>query len=214
MTRVLSTRELNRALLARQLLLKRSPLSVPKALEQIAGIQNQYAPSAYVRLWSSLRKFAMGDLDRLLTQRKVVQGTLMRSTIHLVSARDWWRFAEGIGPSRQDWWQQVWGKEFPRQDMDTVAAKLTRELAGRPWLRKELDALLRAHGSRRGPAGPRAQNPDPARGVSVVGVQHQDASLGGHLPGRWLCCRELADRPVRGTGEPALHALRTADSRS
>jgi len=147
MTRVLTQRALNRSLLARQLLLKRSPLSVPKALEQIAGIQNQYAPSAYVRLWSSLRKFALGDLDRLLTQRKVVQGTLMRSTIHLVSARDWWRFAEGIGPSRQDWWQSTWGKEFPRQDMDTIATKLTRELAGRPWLRKELDALLRAHGS-------------------------------------------------------------------
>jgi hypothetical protein len=146
-TRVLATRELNRALLARQLLLKRSPLSVPKALEQIAGIQNQYAPSASIRLWSCLRKFALGDLDRLLTQRKVVQGTLMRSTIHLVSARDWWGFAEGIGPSRQDWWQSTWGKEFPRQDMDTVAAKLARELAGRPWLRKELDALLRAHGS-------------------------------------------------------------------
>ena len=147
MTRVLTQRELNRALLARQLLLKRSPLSVPKALEQIAGIQNQYAPSAYVRLWSSLRKFAMGDLDRLLTQRKVVQGTLMRSTIHLVSARDWWGFAEGIGPSRQDWWRSTWGKEFPRQDMDTVAAKLTRELAGRSWPRKELDPLLRAHGA-------------------------------------------------------------------
>jgi len=146
-TRVLTTRELNRALLARQLLLKRSPLSVPKALEQIAGIQNQYAPSAYVRLWSSLRKFALGDLDRLLTQRKVVQGTLMRSTIHLVSARDWWGFAEGIGPSRQDWWQSTWGKEFPRQDMDTVATRLIMELAGRPWLRKELDALLRTHGS-------------------------------------------------------------------
>ncbi|MGH2483200.1 MAG: winged helix DNA-binding domain-containing protein [Candidatus Limnocylindria bacterium] len=147
MTRVLTQRELNRALLARQLLLKRSSPSVPKALEQIAGIQNQYAPSAYVRLWSSLRKFAMGDLDRLLNQRQVVQGTLMRSTIHLVSARDWWGFAEGIGPSRQDWWQSTWGKEFPRQDMDTVAATLTKELAGRPWPRKELDALLRAHGS-------------------------------------------------------------------
>jgi hypothetical protein len=88
----------------------------------------------------------MGDLDRLLSQRKVVQGTLMRSTIHLVSARDWWGFAEGIGPSRQDWWQSTWGKQFPRQGMDTVAAKLTKELA-QPWLRKVLDALLRAHGS-------------------------------------------------------------------
>jgi len=81
--RVLSSRQLNRALLARQLLLKRSALSVPRALERIGAIQAQYAPSSYVRLWTSLSRFEMADLDRLLEQRKVVQGTLMRSTIHL-----------------------------------------------------------------------------------------------------------------------------------
>jgi hypothetical protein len=144
-TRVLTQRELNRSLLARQLLLERSPLSVPKALEQMAGIQAQYAPSSYVRLWSCVRRFAMGDLDRLLEQRKVVQGTLMRSTIHLVSARDYWRFAEGIGPSRQEWWRQTWGKEFSRAEMDRIAARLDTELTGRSWPRKELDSLMRSH---------------------------------------------------------------------
>ncbi len=60
--RVLSTRELNRALLARQLLLERSPLPLPRVLEQVAGLQTQYAPSAYVApassrraAWSSVR---------------------------------------------------------------------------------------------------------------------------------------------------------------
>jgi hypothetical protein len=147
MTRVLTQRELNRALLARQLLLKRSSLSVPRALEQMAGIQAQYAPSSYVRLWTNLRRFALGDLDRLLERRKVVQGTLMRSTIHLVSARDYWRLAEGIGPSRQDWWHQTWGREFQRAEMDRIATRLDAELTGRRWPRKELDALMRSHSS-------------------------------------------------------------------
>ena len=49
--RVLSQRELNRALLARQLLLERVDLPLPRALERIGGIQNQYAPNAYIRLW-------------------------------------------------------------------------------------------------------------------------------------------------------------------
>jgi hypothetical protein len=143
--RVLTARELNRALLARQLLLERSTLSVPRALEQIGGIQAQYAPSSYVRLWTNLRRFQMADLDRLLEQRKVVQGTLMRSTIHLVSAADYWPIAEGIGPSRQEWWHRTFGKEFSRAEIDRIAVRLDEELAGRVWPRKELDNLMRSH---------------------------------------------------------------------
>ena len=143
--RVLSARELNRALLARQLLLNRSTLSVPRLLEQIGGIQAQYAPSSYVRLWTNLKRFAMADLDRLLEQRKVVQGTLMRSTIHLVSAADYWPIAEGIGPSRQEWWHRTFGKDFSREEIDRVAARLDKELAGRVWPRKELDEQMRSH---------------------------------------------------------------------
>jgi len=143
--RILTPLDLNRALLARQLLLKRSSLSVPRALERIGGIQAQYAPSSYVRLWTNLRRFAMRDLDRLLEQRKVVQGTLMRSTIHLVATRDYWAFAEGIGPSRQEWWHQTFGKEFSRKEIDRIAAKLDARLAGRTWPRKKLDELMRSH---------------------------------------------------------------------
>ena len=100
-SRVLTQRELNRALLARQLLLERSSLPLPRALERIGGIQAQYAPSMYLGLWSRLRDFRRDALTRALERRTVVQATLMRSTIHLVSARDYWPLADGVrGPRR------------------------------------------------------------------------------------------------------------------
>lgn len=79
--RVLSTRELNRALLARQLLLERSSLPLTKAIERIGGLQTQYAPSGYIGLWSRLQDLSREDLTRALERRRVVQATLMRATI-------------------------------------------------------------------------------------------------------------------------------------
>ena len=105
--RVLSTRELNRALLARQLLLERSSLPLTRALERVAGLQSQYAPSAYIGLWTRLRDFRREALSQALEERRVVQGTLMRVTIHLVSARDYPLFTEGIRKSRREWWLRV-----------------------------------------------------------------------------------------------------------
>jgi hypothetical protein len=105
--RVLTQRELNRALLARQLLLDRAKLPVPRAVERIGGIQNQYAPNAYIRLWSCLERFGRDDLTRALKRRSVIQGTLMRETIHIVSRRDYPLFAAGIRRSGQEWWRSV-----------------------------------------------------------------------------------------------------------
>lgn len=146
--RVLTERELNRALLARQLLLRRSRLPLARVLEQVAGLQTQYAPSAYIRLWSSLERFQLAQLTRALEQRRALQGTLMRSTIHVVSARDYWRFAEGIGPSRQAWWLRTNATELGEDvGLDAVATQLRSELAGQTSHRNELDELLRSHGS-------------------------------------------------------------------
>jgi DNA glycosylase AlkZ-like len=145
--RVLTVRELNRALLARQLLLERSRLPLVRVLERLAGIQAQYAPSTYIRLWSSMEGFQLDDLTRALERRQAIQGTLMRSTIHVVSARDYWHFAEGIGPSRQEWWLRTHGKGSPEVDLDEIAAKLRSELGGRTWRGNELDSLLRRRGS-------------------------------------------------------------------
>ena len=146
--RVLTTRDLNRALLARQLLLERSRLPLARALERVGGLQAQYAPSAYIALWTRLERFRLGDLTRALERKRAIQGTLMRSTIHVVSARDYWLFADGVGPSREAHWLRVHRKEGGEgADVGAVRERLRRELAGRVWRRSELDELLREHGS-------------------------------------------------------------------
>jgi hypothetical protein len=143
----LSRRRLNRALLARPLLLERSRMPIGLALQRVGGLQAQYAPSPYIRLWSMLERFELSDLTRALEKRRAVQGTLMRSTIHVVSPRDYWRFSAGIGPARQEWWLRAWKLEERGLDLDSVARTLRGELAGRSWHRKDLDALLRGKGS-------------------------------------------------------------------
>jgi hypothetical protein len=86
------------------MLLGRSGASLPRSLERMAGLQAQYAPSMYIGLWSRLQAFERGALERALERRTVVQGTLMRSTIHLVSRRDYWPLAVAVREGRREWW--------------------------------------------------------------------------------------------------------------
>jgi hypothetical protein len=86
--RVLSTLQLNRALLARQLLLRRRRIAPLAAVEHLVGIQSQAPRAAYVGLWTRVARFRPEALERLLLDRDVVRVALMRSTIHLVSARE------------------------------------------------------------------------------------------------------------------------------
>lgn len=143
--RVLTTRELNRALLARQLLLERAKIGVPRTLERIAGIQAQYAPSAYVGLWSRLDGFSHGTLTRALERRTAVQGTLMRSTIHLVSRGDYWAFAAGTRAARQESQLRADPKALEGIDLEALADLVRSELRGRVRHRDELLELVRPH---------------------------------------------------------------------
>jgi Winged helix DNA-binding domain len=140
--RTLTRRELNRALLARQLLLERSQLPLPRALEQVAGIQAQYAPSAYVGLWSRLAGFERRVLTDALVARTVVQATLMRMTIHLVSREDFWPFALAVRESRRAQWLRTRPVPISARAIAGTARKVRRELSGgREIRRSELDAL-------------------------------------------------------------------------
>jgi hypothetical protein len=131
--------------LARQLLLERARLPLTGAIERMAGVQAQYAPSAYIGLWSRLEGFALGDLTRALERRRVVQGTLMRMTIHIVSARDHPLFAAGTRASRREWWLRSHRRRVGEVDMGAVAALVREALAGGPRHRDELVELLRPH---------------------------------------------------------------------
>ncbi|TML13073.1 MAG: winged helix DNA-binding domain-containing protein [Actinobacteria bacterium] len=151
MTRVLTERELNRALLARQLLLERAKTPLPRALERIGGIQAQYAPSMYIGLWSRLEGFERDQLTRALKRKTVVQGTLMRTTIHLVSKRDYWPFTVGIRRRRREHW--VRAHKADRKKIEAAARKAKPHLAKEPLSQSELDALLQADAATRNGVG-------------------------------------------------------------
>jgi hypothetical protein len=137
--RVLTGRELNRALLARQLLLHRTRTSLPRALERMAGIQAQYAPAMYLGLWSRVEGFRRADLTSALERRTVVQGTLLRSTIHLVSAADYWPFAIAVREARREWWRRVQAKGLTEPDLVAPMQRLRARLAAGPVTQAELD---------------------------------------------------------------------------
>lgn len=143
---VLSQRALNRALLARQLLLERSPLDLIEAMEQMGGIQTQYAPAGYIGLWSRMRDFERPMLTRALEERRAIQATLMRSTIHIVSATDYWPMTAGVRRIRREWFEKVGRTVVATFDRAAVADAVRRELADGPRPMKQLNERLLARG--------------------------------------------------------------------
>lgn len=133
--RVLTARELNRATLARQLLLRRQRLPVARTLERIGGLQAQKVPSPYLGLLARLDGFGHGALTRALESRRVVKATLMRGTLHLVSADDYLVFATASQPSLEALWRRSAHAE--RSDYRELVAA-TLEFASEPRTGPEL----------------------------------------------------------------------------
>jgi hypothetical protein len=87
--RALTLRELNRATLARQLLLERKRLSPTTVIERLVGMQAQSPSAPYVGIWTRTSSFRRATLERELVKGTVVRATMMRQTLHLVTRRDY-----------------------------------------------------------------------------------------------------------------------------
>jgi hypothetical protein len=140
--RVLSELELNRAVLARQLLLERSKTSIPKALERVGGIQAQYAPSMYIGLWTRLEGVERDALTRALERRTVVQGTLLRSTIHLVTPGDWWTWSAATRERRREQWLRTRKGVATASELAGLARTVRARVGAGSIARGELQELV------------------------------------------------------------------------
>ena len=132
---MLSLRELNRATLARQLLVGRRRVGVVPALERVAGLQAQWAPATYVGLWARVDGFRRESLERALVREQAVRAVLMRGTVHLVSRRDYGLFGSAVA---QAGWIKPESLELAARVHDAV-----REFGREPRTKAEVFAWLR-----------------------------------------------------------------------
>ncbi|WP_128381118.1 winged helix DNA-binding domain-containing protein [Streptomyces cavernae] len=152
--KVLDTRALGRATLARQLLLDRADMPVLDAVAHLGGLQAQEPQEPFVGLWSRLRAFDPATLSELLTGRSVVRTHLMRRTVHLVTADDALAWRARHEPMLRQRVLGVYRRELDGVDLDELAAAARAVLAdGEP---RSMSGLARALAERWPEPGPRA----------------------------------------------------------
>jgi Winged helix DNA-binding domain len=139
---VLERRALGRALLERQLLLRRVNLPVTEAVEHLLGLQAQAPMPPYQGLWSRLEGFDPHELGRLLTERQVVRLTLMRGTVHLVTVRDALLLRPLVQVVIERSHNGAFGRRMGGADPAELAAAVRRLLDDRPVTARELGRAL------------------------------------------------------------------------
>ena len=141
-TPVLSRRALNRALLARQLLLERADVPVLDALERLAGLQAQAPYAPYFGLWSRLAGFRVVDLVGAIERREAVRIVLMRGTIHLVTAGDCLWLRPLVQPVIERGFLGAWGAQIEGVDRAELATAGRAVVEERPRTSREVGTLL------------------------------------------------------------------------
>jgi hypothetical protein len=151
---VLGPRELNRATLERQMLLRRRKLSAVEAIEHLVGMQAQAPAPPYVGLWTRLEDFHPEELARLILERRAVRIALMRNTVHLVSARDCLAIRPLMQPvfDRTLYSTRANRAHLEGVDIEALVAAGRALLDERPRTAKELGELLEEQWPERDPA--------------------------------------------------------------
>lgn len=150
---VLDVRSLNRATLARQLLLDRAVLPVHDAVAHLGGLQAQEPQEPFTGLWSRLRAFDPEALSDLLAGRRVVRTHLMRRTVHLLTAEDVLAWRARFDAMLRQRVLGTYRRELDGVDLDELAAAGHAVLAdGEP---RSMGELARAVAGRWPSCGPR-----------------------------------------------------------
>ena len=149
---LLGQRAIGRATLARQLLLERVEMGVTDVLEHLVGLQAQTPHTWYVGLWCRLASFRPEEAARLLEDRSVVRIALMRSTIHLVTARDCLAVRPLVGPVLERSMSGNFGKHLVGLDRAELAAAGRELLEQEPRMFSELGRALAEQWPDRDPA--------------------------------------------------------------
>ncbi|MBT2745600.1 MULTISPECIES: winged helix DNA-binding domain-containing protein [unclassified Lysobacter] len=143
---VLRVRALNRALLARQSLLERSVQSPLQMIERLIGLQAQAPNPPYLGLWTRLQEFSLDDLSQAMHERRIVRATMMRGTLHLVSADDYRALRPVLQPVlRRLSMQSAHAKALDGLDLATVRRAGADALREQPLSATALGAALSAH---------------------------------------------------------------------
>jgi len=140
--RTLTLRELNRATLARQMLLQREAIPVPAAVERLVGMQAQLPVAPYVGLWTRVHDFTRADLADRIADRSIVKATLMRATLHLFTAADFLRLRMTIQPALERSFASVSRRRDGDLDFDHVLAAAEPFIAAQPRTFAEISDML------------------------------------------------------------------------
>lgn len=128
----LSTRQLNRALLARQMLLAREGTTALGAVERLAGLQAQLARPPFVGLWTRLEGFRRGDLLELMNRREVVRATAMRGTLHLMTTADYLGLRGALQPMLSRGMQSILRERATALDLRVLEEEARAFFGGAP----------------------------------------------------------------------------------
>ncbi len=139
---LLDRRSLNRAVLHRQLLVRRSLVGVVDAIEQLAGLNAQHPNDPYLALAARLSGFELADLTAALEDRRVVRSTMMRATQHLVAATDFRWLRPVLQPLLARAQRNAFGRRTTGVDLAALVADARRILTGAVLTRPELGRLL------------------------------------------------------------------------
>jgi hypothetical protein len=198
---VLTQRDLNRILLARQMLLAREPLDPVAALERLFALQAQLPRAPFLGLWARLTDFTRQDLLDAVHARRVVRSTLMRGTLHLASADDVLAFRTTIMPSRDV--TLPWGVKPTPEVLEAVLAIGREHFAPEPKDFESVRQVLEAQGF--DPVRPLAY----ATRMFLPLVQASSDAPFGHEPGgAFTLAKTWLGRDERSEPQPQALARR------